>query len=138
VRTLILRCWAVDPERCPKCGKEMKRSKALTDQHELQRLLKTRGSDSTRSDPDRRQLPYPIWTRLTTPNFPTAPQGFLCPAPVGAKGTIARSHKDGTNGKPPDPWRASGVLCCCSQRLKDPPSERRAQNCTSKPLPTIA
>ena len=39
-RTLILRCWAVDPELCPKCSKEMKRSKTLMDQHELQRLLK--------------------------------------------------------------------------------------------------
>ncbi|MFN8613660.1 MAG: hypothetical protein U0931_39360 [Vulcanimicrobiota bacterium] len=42
-RTLILRCWAVDPELCPKCGKEMKRSKALSQQHELQRLLKNLG-----------------------------------------------------------------------------------------------
>lgn len=42
-RTLILRCWAVDPELCPKCGKEMKRSKALTEQAELQRLLKNLG-----------------------------------------------------------------------------------------------
>ena len=36
----VLRCWAVDPELCPKCSKEMKRSKTLMDQHELQRLLK--------------------------------------------------------------------------------------------------
>ena len=43
MRTLILRCWAVDPELCPKCGKEMKRSKALTEQAELQRLLKNLG-----------------------------------------------------------------------------------------------
>jgi len=42
-RTLVLRCWAVDPELCPKCGKEMKRSKALTEQAELQRLLKNLG-----------------------------------------------------------------------------------------------
>lgn len=42
-RTLILRCWAIDPELCPKCGKEMKRSKALTEQAELQRLLKNLG-----------------------------------------------------------------------------------------------
>ena len=42
-RTLILRCWAVDPELCPRCHKEMKRAKALLDQHELQRLLKNLG-----------------------------------------------------------------------------------------------
>ena len=42
-RTLILRCWAIDPELCPKCGKEMKRSKALREQHQLQRLLKSLG-----------------------------------------------------------------------------------------------
>ena len=32
--------WAVDPEVCPRCPKQMKRSKALLMQHELQRLLK--------------------------------------------------------------------------------------------------
>ncbi|MBT9588614.1 hypothetical protein IV102_35075 [bacterium] len=43
-RTLILlRCWAVDPELCPQGGKEMRRSKALNEQHELQRLLKNLG-----------------------------------------------------------------------------------------------
>ncbi len=42
-RTLILRCWAVDPERCPRCNKEMKRARALLQQHELQRLLKNLG-----------------------------------------------------------------------------------------------
>lgn len=36
-RTLILRCWAVDPEVCPRCNKEMKRARALLQQHELQR-----------------------------------------------------------------------------------------------------
>ena len=35
--------WAVDPELCPKCGKEMKRAKALNEQHELQRLLNNLG-----------------------------------------------------------------------------------------------
>ena len=39
-RTLILRTWAVDPELCPRCHKEMKRAKTLLEQHELQRLLK--------------------------------------------------------------------------------------------------
>ena len=33
----------MDPELCPKCSKEMKRSKTLMDQHELQRLLKNLG-----------------------------------------------------------------------------------------------
>lgn len=42
-RTLILRCWAVDPELCPRCHKEMKRARALLQQHELQRLLKNLG-----------------------------------------------------------------------------------------------
>jgi len=40
VRTLILRTWAVDPELCPRCHKEMKRARTLLEQHELQRLLK--------------------------------------------------------------------------------------------------
>ncbi len=34
-RTLILRTWAVDPELCPRCQKEMKRAKALIQQHGL-------------------------------------------------------------------------------------------------------
>ena len=42
-RTLILRTWAVDPELCPRCNKEMKRAKSLVEQHELQRLLKNLG-----------------------------------------------------------------------------------------------
>ena len=42
-RTLILRTWAVDPELCPRCQKEMKRAKALVQQHELNRLLKNLG-----------------------------------------------------------------------------------------------
>jgi len=42
-RTLILRSWAVDPELCPRCHKEMKRARALLQQHELQRLLKNLG-----------------------------------------------------------------------------------------------
>ena len=28
-RTLILRCWAVDPEPCLRCNKEMKRARGL-------------------------------------------------------------------------------------------------------------
>ncbi|MFN8612943.1 MAG: hypothetical protein U0931_35720 [Vulcanimicrobiota bacterium] len=46
-RTLILRTWAVDPELCPRCHKEMKRAvelgaqaPALIQHHELNRLLK--------------------------------------------------------------------------------------------------
>ena len=42
-RTLILRSWAVDPELCPRCQKEMKRAKALVQHHELNRLLKNLG-----------------------------------------------------------------------------------------------
>ena len=42
-RTLILRSWAVDPELCPQCRKEMKRAKALIQQYELNRLLKNLG-----------------------------------------------------------------------------------------------
>ena len=49
-RTLILRTWAVDPELCPRCQKEMKRAGAwvqaprpLIQQHELNRLLKNLG-----------------------------------------------------------------------------------------------
>ena len=55
-RTLILRSWAVDPELCPQCRKEMKRAGAwghrasripssttLIQQHELNRLLKNLG-----------------------------------------------------------------------------------------------
>jgi hypothetical protein len=60
-RTLILRCWAIDPELCPKCGKEMKRSKALTEQAELQRLLKNLGIGL-----------YP-----TRPRSPPPPSGHL-------------------------------------------------------------
>ena len=43
-KTLILRTWAVDPE-LPLwgCQKEMKRAKALIQQHELNRLLKNLG-----------------------------------------------------------------------------------------------
>ena len=40
-RALVLRTWAVDPELCPKCRQEMKRTKALLEQHELNRLLKS-------------------------------------------------------------------------------------------------
>jgi len=39
-RTLILRTWAVDPELCPRCHKEMKRARSLLERHELRRLLK--------------------------------------------------------------------------------------------------
>ena len=42
-RQLVLRTWAVDPELCPRCRKQMKRAKALLEQHELQRLLKNLG-----------------------------------------------------------------------------------------------
>ena len=43
MRALILRSWAIDPELCPRCQKEMKRARALLQQHELQRLLKNLG-----------------------------------------------------------------------------------------------
>ena len=39
----MLRTWAVNPELCLRCGKQMKRAKALLEQHELQRLLKNLG-----------------------------------------------------------------------------------------------
>ena len=42
-RTLILRTWAVDPELCPRCHREMKRAQALIQQHKLNRLLKNLG-----------------------------------------------------------------------------------------------
>ena len=42
-RALVLRTWAVDPELCPQCRKQMKRAKALVEKHELQRLLKNLG-----------------------------------------------------------------------------------------------
>ena len=38
-----LASWAVDPELCPRCQKEMQRAKALVQQHELNRLLKNLG-----------------------------------------------------------------------------------------------
>ena len=44
-RALVLRTWAVDPELCPQCRKQMKRAKALFEKHELQRLLKNLGWD---------------------------------------------------------------------------------------------
>lgn len=37
---LVLRVWQVDPERCPRCGSKMHRSRALIERHELVRLLK--------------------------------------------------------------------------------------------------
>ena len=43
MRTLILRSWAIDPELCPRCQKEMKRARALLQQHKLQRMLKNLG-----------------------------------------------------------------------------------------------
>lgn len=42
-RTLVLRTWAVDPELCPLCRKQMQRTKAVTEWQELQRLLKSLG-----------------------------------------------------------------------------------------------
>jgi len=36
---LILRVWQVDPEKCPRCGTQMRRSRALLERHELVRLL---------------------------------------------------------------------------------------------------
>ena len=40
---LVARCWSVDPEKCPKCGEEMSRSRPLLDRLELTRLLKSLG-----------------------------------------------------------------------------------------------
>lgn len=40
---LILRVWQVDPELCPRCGKTMRRSRAILERHELVRLLSNLG-----------------------------------------------------------------------------------------------
>ena len=58
-RALVLRTWAVDPELCPRCRKQMKRAKALVEQHELQRLLKNLGIGR-----------YPIRPRSPPPQEP--------------------------------------------------------------------
>ena len=38
---LVLRCWAVDPELCPRCGETMRREKPLYKQPELSLLLQS-------------------------------------------------------------------------------------------------
>jgi hypothetical protein len=42
---LVLRTWAIDPEKCPRCRKMMKRSRAILERHELVRLLSCLGQD---------------------------------------------------------------------------------------------
>ena len=42
---LVLRTWAIDPEKCPKCGQLMKRSRAILEREELRRLLRCLGED---------------------------------------------------------------------------------------------
>jgi len=85
-RTLILRTWAVDPELCPRCHKEMKRAKALIQQHELNRLLKNLGIGLYPSDPARRHHPPSVrsWKNRSSPTV------------------NARSRPTGTIGKQPD------------------------------------
>ena len=39
----VLRVWQVDPELCPRCGKLMRRSRAVFERAELLRLLKALG-----------------------------------------------------------------------------------------------
>jgi hypothetical protein len=38
---LVLRCWAVDPELCPRCGERMERDKPVYKQPALSQLLKS-------------------------------------------------------------------------------------------------
>ena len=38
---LVLRCWAVDPELCPRCGERMEREKPVYKQPALSQLLKS-------------------------------------------------------------------------------------------------
>lgn len=40
---LIARCWNVDPELCPKCGQQMKKTRPILERLALERLLKSIG-----------------------------------------------------------------------------------------------
>lgn len=86
MRALVLRTWAVDPELCPQCRKQMKRAKALFEKHELQRLLKNLGIGR-----------YPIRPRSPPPQEPD-------------HGIDADSHfSDDQNQAPPgwEEWEAA-------------------------------
>ena len=77
-RALVLRTWAVDPELCPHCHKQMKRAKkALLLEHELQRLLKN----------------------LDIGNCPTRPRSP--PAPTQAKSQFQIPSSSTTEAKSP-------------------------------------
>ena len=66
-RALVLRTWAVDPELCPHCHKQMKRAKkALLLEHELQRLLKNLDIGNCPTRP--RSPPPPDPGQITTPD----------------------------------------------------------------------
>jgi hypothetical protein len=40
---LVAQCWKVDPELCPKCAQQMKRTRPVLERLELERLLKSVG-----------------------------------------------------------------------------------------------
>ena len=79
-RALVLRTWAVDPELCPRCRKQMKRAKALLMQHELQRLLKN----------------------LDIGNYPTRPRSP--PPPEPEQSTIPDSEFSDNQNQVPEQW----------------------------------
>lgn len=56
---LVARCWQVDPELCPQCGQEMKRTRPILERKELERLLKSIGRFGYPSRPPPAPLPEP-------------------------------------------------------------------------------
>lgn len=56
---LIARAWKVDPELCPKCGQQMKRTRPILERLELERLLKSIGRFGYPSRPPPAPLPEP-------------------------------------------------------------------------------
>lgn len=57
--TLLARAWRVDPELCPKCGQQMKKTRPILERKELERLLKSIGRFGYPSRPPPAHLPGP-------------------------------------------------------------------------------
>ena len=53
------------PSYAPKCGKERKRCRALSEQHELQKLLKNLGIGLYPTSPGHHRPPLSIWSWRT-------------------------------------------------------------------------